>query len=163
MGMHGLPSCLPSERMRPPSLGRARVSTERRSGRAQPGKAGLPGSVSNQQARSSAISRRDSAAARRGMPRAGRDPMGVSAMERSCRAAMSGLFVILIRTAKTLTGMPAGGCRFTPSCSAYAAQAIREHAPPRAAMLVVRRLLRCQPLGGGGYDPVPSGTKGSVD
>jgi uncharacterized protein len=84
-------------------------------------------------------------------------------MEECCRAVLSGLLVFAIRTVKTLTGVPAGGCRFTPSCSAYAAQAVREHPPGRAAILVICRLVRCQPLCVGGYDPVPSDTKGSVD
>jgi hypothetical protein len=46
-------------------------------------------------------------------------------------------------------------CRFEPSCSHYAAEAVERHGVVRGAWLALRRLLRCQPFGGCGYDPVP--------
>jgi putative membrane protein insertion efficiency factor len=46
-------------------------------------------------------------------------------------------------------------CRFTPSCSTYMADAIREHGALRGGWLGARRLLRCHPFGGHGFDPVP--------
>lgn len=46
-------------------------------------------------------------------------------------------------------------CRFTPTCSAYAIQAIRRHGPVLGLYLAVKRILRCHPWGGSGYDPVP--------
>lgn len=46
-------------------------------------------------------------------------------------------------------------CRFTPTCSEYALQAIMKHGPLKGLWLAARRLLRCHPWGGSGYDPVP--------
>jgi putative membrane protein insertion efficiency factor len=47
-------------------------------------------------------------------------------------------------------------CRFVPSCSAYAAEAIETHGVMRGGLLALRRLGRCRPAGGRGFDPVPS-------
>lgn len=46
-------------------------------------------------------------------------------------------------------------CRFTPTCSQYALEALRKHGPVKGIYLTARRLLRCHPWGGSGYDPVP--------
>ncbi len=46
-------------------------------------------------------------------------------------------------------------CRFTPTCSAYAVEAIKKHGPVKGLFLAIRRILRCHPWGGSGYDPVP--------
>jgi hypothetical protein len=55
-------------------------------------------------------------------------------------------------------GVSAGrpsGCRFYPSCSEYAAEALTAHGALKGTWLTLRRLSRCRPFGGRGYDPVP--------
>lgn len=46
-------------------------------------------------------------------------------------------------------------CRFTPTCSEYALEALRRHGPIKGLWLSVKRISRCHPWGGSGYDPVP--------
>ncbi|MGP1253860.1 MAG: membrane protein insertion efficiency factor YidD [Kiloniellales bacterium] len=46
-------------------------------------------------------------------------------------------------------------CRFAPTCSAYALEALQQHGPIRGSWLTLRRITRCHPWGGEGYDPVP--------
>lgn len=46
-------------------------------------------------------------------------------------------------------------CRFTPTCSEYARQALKKHGPIKGLALAIWRILRCNPWGGSGYDPVP--------
>jgi hypothetical protein len=46
-------------------------------------------------------------------------------------------------------------CRFTPSCSTYALEALESHGALRGSFLTLRRLVRCRPFGPSGYDPVP--------
>ncbi len=46
-------------------------------------------------------------------------------------------------------------CRFTPTCSQYAVEALKKYGPIKGLWLMFRRLARCHPWGGNGYDPVP--------
>ena len=48
-------------------------------------------------------------------------------------------------------------CRFDPSCSTYALEALERHGAARGSWLTLRRLARCHPWGGMGFDPVPDG------
>ena len=52
-------------------------------------------------------------------------------------------------------------CRFVPTCSEYALEAVELHGALRGSWLAVARLLRCHPFGGSGYDPVPAGNRSS--
>ena len=56
-----------------------------------------------------------------------------------------------------LVGSPWVGrnCRFQPTCSEYALEALEKHGAARGSWLMIRRILRCRPGGGDGYDPVP--------
>ena len=56
---------------------------------------------------------------------------------------------------KYISPLKPATCRFTPTCSQYAIEALRKHGPLRGLWLALRRLLRCHPWGGSGYDPVP--------
>jgi len=54
-----------------------------------------------------------------------------------------------------ISPMKPATCRFVPTCSMYAIESIKKHGPFRGSILAVKRLLRCHPWGGSGFDPVP--------
>ena len=54
-----------------------------------------------------------------------------------------------------ISPMTPASCRYTPTCSEYAVQALKKHGPVKGLYLAVKRILRCHPWGGSGYDPVP--------
>jgi putative membrane protein insertion efficiency factor len=62
----------------------------------------------------------------------------------------------ILSPAKTVFFGPLGRCRFTPSCSEYAREAVVKHGAVRGAWLTLRRIARCHPWGGCGHDPVPT-------
>lgn len=65
------------------------------------------------------------------------------------------LYRWVLSPAKTVLFGPLGRCRYTPSCSEYALEAVSRHGALAGSWLAVKRIGRCQPWGGCGHDPVP--------
>ena len=69
---------------------------------------------------------------------------------------MSRFLQFLIRAYQvTISPYLGDHCRFTPSCSAYAMEAVQKHGALKGSWLAIRRIGRCHPFCDGGYDPVP--------
>jgi putative membrane protein insertion efficiency factor len=65
-------------------------------------------------------------------------------------------FIVLIKLYQwILSPMLGPRCRFTPTCSQYSLEAFKKYGPFKGFWLSVKRISRCHPLGGQGYDPVP--------
>lgn len=81
---------------------------------------------------------------------------GTAEIRRGGRAWPSRIAVFLIRLYQlTLSPLLGPHCRFSPSCSQYTLEAIARHGLLRGAVLGAKRLGRCHPFHGGGFDPVP--------
>ena len=66
------------------------------------------------------------------------------------------LFIFLIRVYQIcISPLFPPKCRFTPTCSAYALEAIKKYGPGKGLFLAIKRILKCNPFHEGGYDPVP--------
>ena len=66
------------------------------------------------------------------------------------------LFIGLIRVYQlTISPILPASCRYTPTCSQYSLEAIKKYGPFKGGYLAFRRILRCNPWGGHGHDPVP--------
>lgn len=70
--------------------------------------------------------------------------------------APSRLLAFLVRSYQAARAGRPTPCRFQPSCSEYALEALRAHGALRGGWLALRRITRCHPFGGWGFDPVPS-------
>lgn len=73
----------------------------------------------------------------------------------SLTPAQRGALALLRAYQLAFSPLYAGSCRFVPSCSAYAAEAVRRFGVIRGSWLALRRLARCRPLAAHGFDPVP--------
>jgi uncharacterized protein len=71
---------------------------------------------------------------------------------------VAGALLVLVRLYRRLTAHRPSPCRYDPTCSGYALEAIERHGAARGSWLTVRRLCRCHPWGGQGWDPVPPTT-----
>lgn len=77
-------------------------------------------------------------------------------LAKSCKAAAVFPFVVLIKFYQTcISPFTPSSCRYVPTCSQYSIEAFRKHGPLKGFYLTVRRLAKCHPWGGSGYDPVP--------
>ena len=77
-------------------------------------------------------------------------------MIRKLSAFIASILILPIRFyQRYISPLTPPSCRFTPTCSQYAIEALRKHGPIYGMYLAIRRLLRCHPWGGHGYDPVP--------
>ncbi|MBO4739156.1 MAG: membrane protein insertion efficiency factor YidD [Bacteroidales bacterium] len=66
------------------------------------------------------------------------------------------MFLLFIRFYQyAISPLLGANCRYTPTCSAYAVEAIRKYGPFKGGFLAIKRILSCNPWGGSGYDPVP--------
>jgi putative membrane protein insertion efficiency factor len=65
------------------------------------------------------------------------------------------VYQLTLSPALTLLFGPAAGCRFTPTCSQYAMEAVRARGAVAGSWLAAKRICRCHPFGGCGHDPVP--------
>ena len=75
---------------------------------------------------------------------------------KTVRKVLNWPFVLLIRFYQVcISPLKPASCRFTPTCSQYGLQAFRMHGPIKGLILTAWRILRCNPWGGSGYDPVP--------
>lgn len=72
------------------------------------------------------------------------------------RKLLSAPFILLIRFyQRCISPFTPSACRFTPTCSQYALEAFRKYGPIKGFWLSFKRIIRCHPWGGSGYDPVP--------
>ena len=71
------------------------------------------------------------------------------------RAASLPLIAVVKFYQLCISPFPPPSCRFTPTCSQYAVEALRKYGPVMGGWRTLKRLARCHPWGGSGYDPVP--------
>ncbi len=77
-------------------------------------------------------------------------------MLRPVRIFFSYLIIGLVKFYQyVISPLTMSSCRFTPTCSSYAVDAVKRHGPLKGGWLALKRIIRCNPWGGSGHDPVP--------
>lgn len=77
-------------------------------------------------------------------------------LRRLLKQLITGLLIGLVKFYQyCLSPLKPSCCRYTPTCSEYALQALRKYGPVKGLGLALKRILSCHPWGGSGYDPVP--------
>ena len=78
------------------------------------------------------------------------------------KKAVTALLILPVRFYQyVISPMMPASCRYTPTCSQYAIEALRVHGPFKGSWLAVKRIARCHPWGGHGHDPVPERSTGT--
>lgn len=77
-------------------------------------------------------------------------------LPRQLLGALISLYQRTLSPVLPVVTLGACACRFAPTCSHYAAEAVHQHGALRGSWLALRRLVRCTPLSAGGFDPVPT-------
>lgn len=72
-----------------------------------------------------------------------------------CKAVAKAMLALILFYRHFISPLTPPACRYTPTCSQYALEAIRKYGPFKGGWLAFKRILRCNPWGGSGYDPVP--------
>lgn len=90
----------------------------------------------------------------RGATASGRFVCGLTGLPRLCLIGLLRGYQVVLSPVKAFLFGPAARCRFTPTCSAYAVEAIRRHGALKGGWMAIRRIGRCHPFHEGGYDPV---------
>ncbi|MBR5849808.1 MAG: membrane protein insertion efficiency factor YidD [Alistipes sp.] len=73
-----------------------------------------------------------------------------------CKRILALPLILLVRFYQLcISPLTPPSCRFVPTCSQYALEALRRYGPLKGGWLTLKRLVRCHPWGGSGYDPVP--------
>ena len=77
-------------------------------------------------------------------------------LRNGCKRLLALPLLLLVRFYQTcISPFTPPSCRYTPTCSQYAVEALRKYGPLKGSWLTLKRLARCHPCGGSGYDPVP--------
>lgn len=72
------------------------------------------------------------------------------------KKAITAVLIFLVKVYKyIISPVLPNACRYTPTCSSFAIEALQKHGPLKGSTLSIKRILSCNPWGGHGYDPVP--------